>query len=44
MLGFSAILRSIPFGSAFKKRRFSVLDKVKNTPLDHFLDQIYLVI
>jgi hypothetical protein len=41
MLGFSAILRSVLFGGTFKKWGFSTLDKVKNTPLDQFLDQIY---
>jgi hypothetical protein len=43
LLGFSAILWSVPFGGAVKKWGFSTLDKVKNTPLDQFLDQIYLI-
>ena len=34
VLGFSAILRSAPFGGAFKKWGFSTLDKVKNTPVE----------
>ena len=40
VLGFSAILLSVPFEGAFKKWSFSTLDKVKNTPLDKFLDQM----